>query len=234
MKKKLVVLSGSGISAESGINTFRSTNGLWHQYDIKQVATPEAWAKSPDLVTEFYNQRRKSVLEAHPNEAHRKIAALESTYDVVVITQNIDDLHERGGSQNVLHLHGNIRMAKSSGPKAENNYYPIKGWELKASDRCPDGYRLRPHVVWFGEPVPMIDKAIEIVASAAVFVVIGTSLQVYPAAGLLQFVPKNCVCYAIDPVADELSIPPAFEIINENAVAGMAKLYQVLISSTVP
>ena len=174
MKKKLVVLSGSGISAESGINTFRSANGLWNQYDIKQVATPEAWAKSPDLVTEFYNQRRKSVLEAQPNEAHRKIAALESTYDVVVITQNIDDLHERGGSQNVLHLHGNIRMAKSSGPNAEKKFYPIDGWELQYTDRCPEGFRLRPHVVWFGEPVPMIDKAIEIVASAAVFVVIGT------------------------------------------------------------
>ncbi|MFM7565278.1 MAG: SIR2 family NAD-dependent protein deacylase [Flavobacteriales bacterium] len=234
MKKKLVVLSGSGISAESGIDTFRSTNGLWQTYDVRYVASPEAWAKNPDLVSAFYNERRKKVLEASPNEAHRNIAALESTYDVVVITQNIDDLHERGGSHNVLHLHGNIRMAKSSGPNAEKKYYPIDGWELQDTDRCPEGFRLRPHVVWFGEPVPMIDKAIEIVANAAVFVVIGTSLQVYPAAGLLQFVPKNCVCYAIDPVADELSIPPAFEIINENAVAGMAKLYQVLISSTAP
>jgi NAD-dependent deacetylase len=234
MKKKLVVLSGSGISAESGIDTFRSTNGLWQTYDVRDVASPEAWAKNPDLVSAFYNERRKKVLEASPNEAHRNIAALESTYDVVVITQNIDDLHERGGSHNVLHLHGNIRMAKSSGPNAEKKYYPIDGWELKDTDRCPEGFRLRPHVVWFGEPVPMIDKAIEIVANAAVFVVTGTSLQVYPAAGLLQFVPKNCVCYAIDPVADELSIPPAFEIIKENAVAGMAKLYQVLISSTAP
>lgn len=230
MKKKLVVLSGSGISAESGINTFRSTNGLWHQYDIKQVATPEAWSKSPDLVTEFYNQRRKSVLEAHPNEAHRKIAALESTYDVVVITQNIDDLHERGGSQNVLHLHGNIRMAKSSGPKAENNYYPIKGWELKASDRCPDGYRLRPHVVWFGEPVPMIETATKVVSAAEIFIVVGTSLQVYPAAGLLDHVAKNCRCYVIDPVTEELTIPQEFVAIKKNAVAGMNALFKELTS----
>ena len=230
MKKKLVVLSGSGISAESGINTFRSTNGLWHQYDIKQVATPEAWSKNPDLVTEFYNQRRKSVLEAQPNEAHRKIAALENTYDVVVITQNIDDLHERGGSQNVLHLHGNIRMAKSSGPKAENNYYPIKGWELKASDRCPDGYRLRPHVVWFGEPVPMIETATKVVSAAEIFIVVGTSLQVYPAAGLLDHVSQNCRCYVIDPATEELTIPQEFVAIKKNAVAGMNALFKELTS----
>lgn len=169
-------------------------------------------------------------MEASPNEAHRNIAALESTFDVVVVTQNIDDLHERGGSHNVLHLHGNIRMAKSSGPNAEKKYYPIDGWELKDTDRCPEGFRLRPHVVWFGEPVPMIEMAIEVVSAAEIFIVVGTSLQVYPAAGLVDHVANNCRCYVIDPATEELTIPQEFVAIKKTAVAGMNALFKKLTS----
>ena len=187
MKKKLVVLSGAGISAESGISTFRDSNGLWEQYAIEDVATPEAWRKNPSLVQEFYNFRRKQVIDAQPNEAHLYFAELESEFDVAVITQNIDDLHERGGSTDVLHLHGNIRLSKSSGPHQEKAYYPVNGWELTMEDRCPEGYVLRPHLVWFGEAVPNLEVAAEIIAEADYLVVVGTSLNVYPAAGLIHY-----------------------------------------------
>ena len=146
MKKNLVVFSGAGMSAESGISTFRDSGGLWEQFNIEDVATPEAWKKNPDLVTDFYNQRRKQVIDVEPNVAHKLIAAMENDFSVQVITQNIDDLHERAGSTNILHLHGNIRLAKSSGPKQEEKYYPIEGWELTANDKCFEGFRLRPHV----------------------------------------------------------------------------------------
>ncbi|MEY4604011.1 MAG: hypothetical protein RIT43_1303, partial [Bacteroidota bacterium] len=159
-RKKLVIFSGAGMSAESGIQTFRDSDGLWEKFRIEDVATPEAWRKDPAMVQDFYNQRRKQILECTFNEAHALIAKLENHYDVQVITQNIDDLHERAGSTNVMHLHGNIRFAKSSGPGQEKAYYPVEGWELKLSDLCPDGYPLRPHVVWFGEEVPMYEKAI--------------------------------------------------------------------------
>ncbi|MFM7757939.1 MAG: Sir2 family NAD-dependent protein deacetylase, partial [Crocinitomicaceae bacterium] len=149
MKKKLVVFSGAGMSAESGISTFRDSGGLWEKYKIEEVATPEAWRRNPDLVTDFYNQRRKQILESAPNLAHIQLVKWEEIFETFVITQNIDVLHERAGSHNVLHLHGNIRMAKSSGPNQEKKYYPVNGWELKIGDVCDDGYRLRPHVVWF-------------------------------------------------------------------------------------
>lgn len=228
MKQHIVVLSGAGISAESGISTFRDTNGLWEQYRIEDVATPEAWCKNPELVLEFYNQRRKQVIGASPNAAHVYFAQLEKTFDVTVITQNIDDLHERSGSSNVLHLHGNIRQSKSSGPKQEECYYTINGWQLSAQDKCPDGYRLRPHVVWFGEEVPNLQKAAEIVLTADILVVVGTSLNVYPAAGLIHYAPGNCLRVVIDPQADELPVGNRFTKIASGAVEGVQRLHEIL------
>lgn len=220
------------MSAESGIQTFRDSNGLWENYAIEEVATPQAWAKDPDLVTEFYNARRRNVMDALPNLAHKAIADLQTYATVQVITQNIDDLHERAGSKFVLHLHGNIRQSKSSGPKQEDAYYPIKGHELTAEDRCPDGYRLRPHVVWFGEAVPAYDAAMDILMEAEILVVIGTSLQVYPAAGLIQFAKNATHRFIIDPKADELDIPANFEQIKMGASEGMqaltSRLYPLL------
>ena len=190
--KKLVVFSGAGMSAESGINTFRDSDGLWEQYRIEDVATPQAWARDPQLVQRFYNARRKNILEAEPNTAHLQIAQLQQDYDVHVITQNIDDLHERAGSSKVIHLHGNIRLAKTSGPDAQSTtqFYPVEETELDLNKHfCTAGYPLRPHVVWFGEAVPAYAEAQSCVQDADIFVVIGTSLQVYPVAGLIHDIP---------------------------------------------
>jgi len=217
--QKLVVLSGAGISAESGLGTFRDSGGLWDNYNIEEVATPEAWRKNPRLVLDFYNIRRKINNQAEINTAHREIAMLEKHFDVTIITQNIDNLHERAGSSNVLHLHGEITKSKSSGPKQEDAYFPISGDELNIGEVCPDGYQLRPHVVWFGEEVPLLDKAAEIVAQAAIFLVIGTSLQVYPAAGLIHAVKKTCTCYAIDP--NDIPVPGNFIQLKEPATTGV-------------
>lgn len=226
--KKLVVFSGSGMSAESGISTFRDNGGLWEQYRIEEVATPQAWKRDSALVQEFYNLRRKQIIECQPNSAHTLIAQLEEKYLVTVITQNIDDLHERAGSTEVLHLHGNIRLSKSSGPNQEKAYYPIEGWELKNTDLCPDGLVLRPHVVWFGEEVPMYDVAMQHIAEADILVVIGTSLQVYPAAGLIHYAINAEARYLIDPNAAELNVPNSFGVIPMNAVEGMMKLLEEL------
>ncbi len=224
--KKIVFFSGAGMSAESGISTFRDSGGLWEKYKIEEVATPEAWARNPEKVKTFYNLRRKQILEVAPNDAHMLIAKLESRYDIKVITQNIDDLHERAGSSKVLHLHGNITFSKSSGPNQEKAYYPIKGWELKLTDLCPDGYPLRPHVVWFGEPVPMMDKAEKIISKADIFIVIGTSLQVYPAAGLVNMAPRQCEKFIIDPGLNENGIPTDFKLIKKNASSGLKYLIE--------
>ncbi|NQZ36222.1 MAG: NAD-dependent deacylase [Crocinitomicaceae bacterium] len=224
----IVVFSGAGMSAESGIQTFRDSNGLWENHRIEDVATPQAWQKDPDLVTSFYNERRKSVILAKPNNAHKGVVELEGLGDVLVITQNIDDLHERAGSSNVLHLHGNIRLAKSSGPDQEKTYYPINGWKLDNTSVCPDGYRLRPHVVWFGEEVPSYEKAAELLPSADVLIVIGTSLQVYPAAGLLQFATNAQQKFIIDPKADQLDIPSDFIKLNATASDGMSTVIREL------
>jgi NAD-dependent deacetylase len=226
--KMVIIFSGSGMSAESGISTFRDSGGLWKQYRIEDVATPEAWKRDPAMVQEFYNLRRKQIIECQPNQAHMLIAQLEEKYDVTVITQNIDDLHERAGSTNVLHLHGNIRLSKSSGPNAEKAYYPIDGWELKTTDLCPEGYSLRPHVVWFGEEVPMYEVAMQCIAEADIFIVIGTSLQVYPAAGLIHYAINAETRYLIDPNANELNVPNSFRILPMNAVGGMTEILQVL------
>lgn len=224
MKKNLIVFSGAGMSAESGISTFRDSGGLWEQFNIEDVATPEAWKKNPDLVTDFYNQRRKQVIDVEPNVAHKLIAAMENDFSVQVITQNIDDLHERAGSTNILHLHGNIRLAKSSGPKQEEKYYQIEGWELTANDKCFEGFRLRPHVVWFGEEVPALNDAAKIIQEADILIVIGTSLQVYPAASLVHLAPGYCKCYVIDPNVDEFDIPSNFVKLKAKASDGLREL----------
>ncbi|AIY37736.1 hypothetical protein BA71_00501 [Acinetobacter baumannii LAC-4] len=230
---KLVVFSGAGMSAESGISTFRDSNGLWENYDIQQVATPEAWERNPALVQRFYNERRKNILEAQPNEAHQYIAKLQDHYDVQVITQNIDDLHERAGSQNVLHLHGNIRLAKSSGPDAQytTQFYEVNGWKLDLEqDFCPNGYPLRPHVVWFGEAVPAYEEAIRLVQSADIFIVIGSTLSVYPVAALVHEIPHYTKAYYIDPQADHSRVPPQYKLLNMTATEGMHELFNQLTS----
>jgi NAD-dependent deacetylase len=200
---KLVVLSGAGISAESGLKTFRDSDGLWENYKIEEVATLEAWRANPQLVQTFYNLRRKDVLEATPNLAHLALAQAQQYCDVYIVTQNIDNLHERAGSKKVLHLHGEITKAQSSlNPKL---VYDIDGWELKMGDKCKLGSQLRPYIIWFGEAVPMMEEAVKIVAMADVLLVVGTSLQVYPAAGLINYAPKNCIIYLVDPQADNIN-----------------------------
>lgn len=229
--QNLVVFSGAGMSAESGIQTFRDHDGLWENYNIEDVATPEAWARNPQLAQDFYNQRRKHILQAQPNPAHQLIAQLQQHYYVNVITQNIDDLHERAGNDNVLHLHGNIRLAKSSGPNAEysTEFYPIQGWELNLEkDHCAAGYPLRPHVVWFGEAVPAYAEAQEIVQQADIFIVIGSSLEVYPVAGLIHEIPQHCLAYYIDPKAHRQSMPQHYQLIAKTATEGMQQLFDVL------
>ena len=221
-KKKLVVLTGAGISAESGLKTFRDSDGLWEGYDIYEVASPLGWKKDPKVVLDFYNMRRKDVAQAKPNPAHMGLAALEKYFEVCIITQNIDDLHERAGSSNVLHLHGEIFKMRSECDTKTT--YEIKG-DIKMGDIATDGSQLRPFIVWFDEPVPMIEMAAEIVSSADIFVVIGTSLAVYPAAGLLNYVPKSIPKYIIDK-----HIPEKVPINNLTAIEAVAsKGVQILI-----
>lgn len=231
--KKLVVFSGAGMSAESGINTFRDSDGLWEQHRVEDVATPEAWRRDPELVQRFYNERRKKILAAQPNAAHQLIAELEVAYDIHVITQNIDDLHERAGSSKVIHLHGNIRLAKTSGPKAQytTEFYLIDGTELDLNKHlCKDGYPLRPHVVWFGEAVPAYAEAQDYVRDTDIFIVIGTSLQVYPVAGLIHEISSNCIAYYIDPKANQQHLPPQFKKIAMTATQGMQYLKDKLLN----
>ncbi|HET6993114.1 MAG TPA: NAD-dependent deacylase [Bacteroidia bacterium] len=214
--RKIVVFTGAGISAESGISTFRDSGGLWEKYDLRDVATPEAWVRNPNLVLDFYNQRRKQVLEVHPNAAHKALVELEKKFDVHIITQNVDDLHERAGSKNVVHLHGEIRKSRST--KNPELVYPINGWELKAGDKCEEGSQLRPHIVWFGEMVPQMDYAAEISAEADIFLIIGTSLNVYPAAGLVHSTRKDCPIYLVDP--NEVNNPGISNLVFIKETAG--------------
>ncbi|MGR3791234.1 SIR2 family NAD-dependent protein deacylase [Flavobacterium sp. TN-1] len=196
MKKKLVILTGAGMSAESGISTFRDSNGLWENHDIMEVASPDGWQKNPALVLDFYNQRRAQLKRVHPNRGHEIIAELEKNFDVHIITQNVDNLHERAGSSKVLHLHGELTKARST----KNNTYIIDWTEdLHIGDTAPDGSQLRPHIVWFGEAVPGINQAIPILEKADILIIIGTSLKVYPAAGLMHYVSKQTSIYYIDP-----------------------------------
>ena len=195
--KRLVILTGAGMSQESGIRTFRDMDGLWEEYDIEDVATPEAWRRNPELVMRFYNDRRKQLYESEPNAGHRGLVDLERDFDVRIITQNIDDLHERAGSSSVLHLHGELKKARSS--VDESLIYDIDGWELKFGQKCAKGSQLRPHIVWFGEAVPAMEEAIPVAESADIMVVVGTSLNVYPAAGLVNYVRKGTPIFVVDP-----------------------------------
>jgi NAD-dependent protein deacetylases, SIR2 family len=229
MKRKLVVLTGAGISAESGLKTFRDTDGLWEGYNVYDVATPEAWKRNPAMVQDFYNQRRKQVLEAKPNAAHKALADLEEFFDVHIITQNIDDLHERAGSTKVTHLHGVITRSQSD--LNPDLTYPINGWELKTGEYCELGAQLRPHVVWFGEDVPMIGPATSICSKAHVFMLIGTSLAVYPAAGLINFVPRTTVKYIIDPKIPEVDHYKNIVKIEKTATAGVAEVVKMLTAT---
>lgn len=220
MKKKMVVLTGAGMSRESGIRTFRETGGLWEEYDVMEVASPEGWKKNPGLVTRFYNERRKQLSEALPNEGHLGLAALEKDYQVDIITQNVDDLHERAGSTRVLHLHGELMKVRSSvDPRL---IYTLDHWEVKLGDLCKKGSQLRPHIVWFGEEVPAMTQAIPLVEQADIMVVIGTSLNVYPAAGLLNYAPTGISLFLIDPNPVEVFRP--ITIISEPASVGVKNL----------
>jgi len=222
--KNIVVLSGAGMSAESGISTFRDADGLWEGHDVMSVASPQGFAKNPDLVYDFYNQRRKQLFEVKPNNGHLLLAELQKKNSVTIVTQNVDDLHERAGSNNVLHLHGELRKARS----IKNENYIID-WnnDLNDTDKDPKGFPLRPHIVWFGEAVPMLDKAIDIVTKADIILIIGTSLQVYPAASLFQFAKKNTPIFYIDP-RPASSIPSNVSVIKKGASEGLVDFMDAL------
>ncbi|GAA3598817.1 NAD-dependent deacylase [Flavivirga amylovorans] len=225
MKKHLVVLTGAGISAESGIKTFRDADGLWEGHDVMEVATTEGFKTNPALVLDFYNQRRRQLLEVAPNSAHYDLAKLENNFKVTIITQNVDDLHERAGSNNVVHLHGELLKVRSI--VDESN---IKEWrtDLVLGDTCQNGQQLRPHIVWFGEDVPMIEKAISICETADILLIIGTSMQVYPAAGLMNYVPENTPTYFIDP-KPAIDSKKNLTVIAEPATVGVAKISKTLL-----
>lgn len=227
MKKHIVVLTGAGISAESGLKTFRDADGLWMGYDIYEVASPRGWKKDPALVLDFYNMRRRDVMNAKPNEAHKGLAELEKDFDVTIITQNIDDLHERGGSSNVLHLHGEIFKMRSE--KNEQRVFEIKD-DIHLGQLADDGGQLRPHIVWFEEPVPMIMKAIQVAQTADIFVVVGTSLQVYPAAGLIDYVSPFVPKYVIDKMIPYTNPGHNFYLIEKPATEGVNDLKKLLNS----
>lgn len=226
MKPKLVVLSGAGISAESGLKTFRDSDGLWEGYRVEDVATLAAWQADMQMVLDFYNMRRKNVLESSPNEAHVLLKELENNYEVNIITQNVDNLHERAGSKNILHLHGIITQAKST--YRNDLVYQINGWEMKMGDRCEFGSQLRPNIVWFGEDVPNIEPAIQLVKEADLMLVIGTSLQVYPAAGLTSYFSTEKPLYIIDPKKVPVSRNKNIYFIEDKASSGMKKLMELL------
>ena len=225
--KKVIVFTGAGVSAESGIKTFRASDGLWEEYNIEDVATPGAWQKDEELVLRFYNERRKQVMSAKPNNAHVALAELQNYFDVQIITQNIDDLHERAGSKKVLHLHGEILKARSTANPAL--VVDLKGEELNIGDKCELGSQLRPHIVWFGEAVPNMELANMVAEKADIFIVVGTSLNVYPAAGITEFVSDNADKYLIDPNADKLNVPYGFKVIASNACEGVRALVNKLI-----
>lgn len=217
----VVVLTGAGMSAESGIATFRGAGGLWEGHRVEEVATPEAWHRNPELVTRFYNERRRAVWEAEPNAGHRTLAQWQDRFHVQIITQNVDDLHERAGSHHVLHLHGELAKARSCGPGEE--VYALDHWEMRSTDRCGNGHPLRPHIVWFGEAVPKMAEAYPLMAEADCIVVIGTSLQVYPAAQLAFEGRPGVPLHVIDPSADALGVPSA-RAWSMGASEGLAQL----------
>ena len=216
---KIIVLTGAGISAESGIKTFRDAGGLWEGYKVEDVATPEAWHRQPDVVLQFYNERRKQLLDVRPNAAHFALADLEKNHDVTIITQNVDDLHERAGSTHIIHLHGSLFESRST--IDENLVYRIQGWALNLGDRCEKGSQLRPNIVWFGEMVPMMEVAAQYAAEADIFLVVGTSMVVYPAAGLIHYVPIENPKFVIDPKLPDVGTIPYVTMIADKASTGM-------------
>ena len=231
MKQRITILSVAGISAESGISTFRDSDGLWEKHRIEDVATPEAWRLNPELVQQFYNQRRKQLFDVEPNAAHLAITELQSKFDVQVITQNVDDLHERAGNQNVLHLHGELKKVRSTARPF--TVYELDGWELKMGDLCENGHQLRPHIVWFGEDVPNLFRASELVSSSDAVIIVGTSLNVYPAAGLYRYTRPDRPIWIIDPKANELSYPKIITPINEKAGAALPRLVRSLVEGEI-
>ncbi len=225
--KNIVVLTGAGISKESGIDTFRDSDGLWENHRVEDVANFDSWVKNPDLVRSFYNERRKQVIEAEPNEAHRDLVRLEQYFNVNIITQNIDDFHERAGSRNIIHLHGEIKKVQSV--RDPEYVVELEGWELTENDRDLYGMSLRPHIVWFGEAVPMIEPSIELCQNADIFIIIGTSLAVYPAAGLINYTPQSSKKYLIDPKEIKGDLR-GVNIIQERASIGVKRVVDELIS----
>ena len=227
--QKIVVLSGAGISAESGISTFRDNNGLWENHKIEEVATPEAWEMNRELVVKFYNLRRKQLLDVAPNAGHRALVKLEEKFDVQIITQNVDDLHERAGSSNILHLHGELKKVRST--KDPSLVYTMEDWELKIGDTCEKGSQLRPHIVWFGEEVPNILLAADMVRKADCLIVVGTSLNVYPAAGLIHEVRQDTPIYLVDPSNVDAGFLKEVKIIQANAGEGLTSLVNDLLGN---
>lgn len=225
--KKVVVLSGAGMSAESGISTFRGAGGLWNNYPVEQVATPEAYRADPELVLGFYNERRKQLLSVKPNRGHELLAEMEKEFDVTIVTQNVDNLHERAGSSHIIHLHGELTKVCSSNNPHDSRYIrelTEEEYEVKIGDTAADGSQYRPYIVWFGEAVPMIETAIEYVRQADIFVIIGTSMNVYPAAGLLNYVPRNAEVYLIDPNEVAVNSSRKIQVIRKGASEGVAEL----------
>jgi len=225
--KRIVVFTGAGMSAESGLKTFRDSGGLWEEYNIMDVATPQAWEKNQSLVLDFYNKRRKQTMDAVPNDAHKALAELEQKYQVDIITQNIDDLHERAGSTRVVHLHGEIMKSRSS--RYSDLVYEVKGQDISEGELCEKGFQLRPHIVWFGEMVPEMERAMMITRQADYFIVIGSSLEVYPAASLIDFAPSGIPKYLIDPKAKQLPHISRLEVIEMNATEAVPKLVKKLL-----
>ncbi|MFN5223088.1 MAG: NAD-dependent deacylase [Bacteroidota bacterium] len=225
--KKIVVFTGAGMSAESGIRTFRDSGGLWEEHNINDVATPQAWHRDPELVTRFYNQRRRQMQESAPNSGHLALVQLESHYHVTIISQNVDDLHERAGSSHVMHLHGELSKCRSTADP--NLVYEVDGWELTAESKCELGSRLRPHIVWFGEDVPMMGNALRSTADADMFLIVGTSLEVYPAAGLVLQAPIHADKFYVDPNAKNISNIENLRVITEKAGTALPKLVEELL-----
>lgn|SRR5690554_22925 len=221
---KIAVLTGAGVSAESGIKTFRDSDGLWEGHDVMEVASPQGFAKNPALVLDFYNQRRRQLLTVQPNAAHKALADLEKDHDVTIVTQNVDDLHERAGSSKVVHLHGELLKAQSTG---DENY--IVDWkeDLNLGDLCPNNHQLRPHIVWFGEMVPMLEEAAVVVAEADAIIIVGTSMQVYPAAGLIQYAKPTAKVYFVDP-RPSVSETKQIKVFAEKATTGVPKVASLL------
>lgn len=222
---RIIVLTGAGVSAESGLKTFRDENGLWEGHDVMEVASPQGWANNPELVLNFYNERRKQALHAQPNRAHELIASLEKAHQVQVITQNVDNLHEKAGSTQVLHLHGELFQSRST--VDESLTYEMEGWQLQIGDKCEKGSQLRPNIVWFGEAVPLMEEAIRFTEKADIFLVVGTSLQVYPAAGLVHYAPQNAPIYVIDPKKPDFKEPDRFHFIQKKATVGMDEVLKL-------